>query len=159
MERKSLVLGGATVALILVIYLTATFMSSISDKPSCVELKNGKFRHYSIACILEESEPIISVGCKWDISNDTNTNCSLTELYTLLNVTTPPLYDCVSYNNISIERGLYLASDCLLDGFSREHRDKIGITLTPYLNNSPTQHVYSELQKKQDAVEDGYGST
>jgi len=128
--------------LVLICYL------ELQKKPECLSMKNDKFEQYWIRCVLEpHHDPnVTAVGCRWVVRD--NKTCPLPVLLTHCDATTKT--SCLGVTSFTHERGVYLASHCLLANFTIEDRDKIDIRF----KNS--HHTFSVLEKEQKKWEQQY---
>lgn len=121
--------------------LSWIYFNVLAPPIDCLEVVDGKLRYYAIACNVENSkdEHTYAVGCRWfgiegcnisKIPNRTQDN------------------SCISYNIISLERGVYLSSECLMENIP--NKDVITIfSASPYY----TEYTFSVLEAEQkDAV-------
>lgn len=88
--------------------LSWLYFTVLAPPIDCLEVVDGKLKYYAIACKVENSkdEYTHSVGCKWVAAEE----CPISEIPNRTQDNA-----CISYNIISVERGVYLSSECLME--------------------------------------------
>lgn len=136
MTRKTLII--VVVMAYIGFSLSWLYFTVLTPPIDCLDVVDGKLRHYAVYCLSvdNEDESTYAVGCKWIASQ----GCNIT------NIPNKTKDDsCISYNIVSVERGVYLSSECLMEDVP--DKDTINIFM------GGTDYIFSALEAEQkDAV-------